>query len=126
MGSDNKKIITFSFLGAGILFGLIISLLLDVLASMSGTVTRIMDNQAFRHGFPIFAALALFLSLKFKASANVWADEVVSEIKKVVWPSRRNTFGMTAVVCILLVVSGVVVWGFDQVATFVVEKIVQN
>ncbi len=125
MGTDNKKIITMSFLTAGILAALVVSLLMDVAASAFGVVARLQDNQVFRHGLPVVLGLAVFGVFQFRPALNVWADEVVSEIRKVVWPSRKDTMGMTMVVCILVVMSGIVVFGFDWVAAFVVEKLVQ-
>lgn len=125
MGADNKKIITMSFVAAGVLTALVVSLLLDVAASAVGAVARLQDIQAFRHGLPVVLGVLAFGLLQFRPKMNVWADEVVSEIRKVVWPSRKDTMGMTMVVCILVVMSGVVVFGFDWVAAFVVEKIVQ-
>ncbi len=125
MGAENKKIITMSFVSAGVLTGFVISLLMDVAASAFGVIARLQDIQVFRHGLPVALGLLVFGLLQFRPALNVWADEVVSEIRKVVWPSRKDTMGMTMVVCVLVVMSGVVVFGFDWVAAFVIEKIVQ-
>ncbi len=125
MGADNKKIITMSFLAAGVLTAFLVSLLMDVAASAFGVIARVQDIQAVRHGLPVVLGALVFSVLQFRPSLNVWADEVVSEIRKVVWPSRKDTMGMTMVVCVLVVMSGLVVFGFDWVAAFVVEKLVQ-
>lgn len=125
MGAENKKIITMSFVAAGVLTAFVTSLLMDVAASAFGAVARVQDIQAVRHGLPVALGLLVFGLLQFRPALNVWADEVVSEIRKVVWPSRKDTMGMTMVVCVLVVMSGIVVFGFDWVAAFVIEKIVQ-
>ncbi|OQW52195.1 MAG: hypothetical protein A4S09_09045 [Proteobacteria bacterium SG_bin7] len=114
-----------SFVAAGALTAFVVSLLMDVAASAFGVVARMQDVQVFRHGLPVALGLLVFGLLQFRPVVNIWADEVVSEIRKVVWPSRKDTMGMTMVVCVLVVMSGVVVFGFDWVAAFVIEKIVQ-
>ncbi len=124
MGNDNKKIVAVSFVCAGILTAIVANLLLDVLASTFGVVARLQDYEIFRHGLPVALGLAAYLSLQLRPSMQLWADEVVSEIRKVVWPSRRDTFAMTVVVCVLLVVSGVAVYACDQISTFLIEKII--
>jgi preprotein translocase subunit SecE len=125
LGADNKKIITMSFVAAAVIAAFVTSLLMDVAASAFGAVARLQGSDVFRHGLPVAVLVLVFGLLQFRPKMNVWADEVVSEIRKVVWPSRKDTMGMTMVVCILVVMSGVVVFGFDWVAAFIVEKIVQ-
>ena len=45
-----------------------------------------------------------------------WFREMRSELKKVVWPSRKQIINNTIVVLVLVVVAAVVVWAFDQLA----------
>ena len=45
-----------------------------------------------------------------------WFRELRSELKKVVWPSRKQIINNTIVALVLMVVSAIVVWAFDQLA----------
>ena len=45
-----------------------------------------------------------------------WFRELKSELKKVVWPSRKQIINNTIVVLVLVEVAAVVVWAFDQLA----------
>ncbi len=48
----------------------------------------------------------------FKRIGNYFRD-IISEIKKIVWPTPKATFKSTGVVLIAMVVVGVVIFGLD-------------
>ena len=45
-----------------------------------------------------------------------WFREMKSELKKVVWPTPKQTANNTAVCLVVMVVSALVLWGFDSLA----------
>jgi len=45
-----------------------------------------------------------------------WFRELKSELKKVVWPSKKQIINNTIVVLALVIASAIVVWAFDQLA----------
>ena len=45
-----------------------------------------------------------------------WFREMRSELKKVVWPTPKQTLNNTIVALVVMLVSAIVVWGFDQIA----------
>ena len=53
-----------------------------------------------------------------------WFREMKSELKKVVWPSRKQLVNNTLVALAVMVVCAVVIWGFDQVAYLGVQALV--
>ena len=53
-----------------------------------------------------------------------WFREMKSELKKVVWPNRKTTTKNVLVAVTVMVVSGVVIWAFDQVAMLVVQTLI--
>lgn len=53
-----------------------------------------------------------------------WFREMRSELKKVVWPTRKQLINNTIIVFVVMVVVGVVLWGFDQVALLVVNTLI--
>lgn len=93
---------------AGILVGLVASVLMDTLAAVgTGAFGRAVAQDAVRIGVPILLGIVTIVALYTNKSVLVWADEVVTEISRVVWPSRKDTVAMTMVVCVMVVIAGV-------------------
>jgi preprotein translocase subunit SecE len=55
-----------------------------------------------------FARIALFIR------------QVIAELKKVVTPTRRELFNFTAVVLVFVIIMMAIVWGFDQLFSWLV------
>jgi len=125
LGKDNKKLITVSFVIAGMLGYFVIKMLLEVAAASFGPIARYYDMDIVQHGIPVAVGVFTFAWLQLRKKTVDWADEVVSEVRKVVWPSRKDTTAMTIVVCIMLVLSGVMLGVYDLVSGFIVEQIVK-
>jgi preprotein translocase subunit SecE len=58
--------------------------------------------------------------LHYNKKINGYCDEVVTEIRKIVWPSRRDTMAMTLVVCVIVVFSGFCLAVFDGISGYAV------
>ena len=125
MEKDNRKIITVSFVIAGFLAAVTTTVLLETAAASFGLIAKLYTQDIVRHGVPIAVALVTFAALQFNKKTLVWADEVVLEIRKVVWPSRRDTTAMTLTVCIMLTISCVILFVFDYISTEAVRMIIQ-
>ena len=50
-----------------------------------------------------------------------WFREMRSELKKVVWPSRKQLINNTVVSVVVMLISALGVWGFDQIAGLLVQ-----
>ncbi|MBE8221425.1 MAG: preprotein translocase subunit SecE [Bdellovibrionales bacterium] len=112
-----KKIITISVLSFSILVGFVVSILLELLSAVFGSVAVLYEKDWFSHGFPIFAAFLVFLILQFNTNAQTLLKEAVQEAGKVVWSGKQAIIAMTVVCCIMLLISGVVLGIFDVVAS---------
>lgn len=53
-----------------------------------------------------------------------WFREMRSELKKVVWPTPKQTLNNVTVAVVVMVASGVVLWAFDQLAMLVVQSLI--
>jgi preprotein translocase subunit SecE len=114
MENTNSKIITISFMAAGILLGIVAFVLIESLAAVAtGSVGRFFAQEVVRHGFPVAIGVVVFVVLQFNKGVLSWADEVVSELRKIVWPSQRDTVQMTIMVCFMLVISGALLGALD-------------
>ena len=58
------------------------------------------------------------------AGIKRWFREMKSELKKVVWPTRKQVMKNTVVAVTIMVASGIVLWAFDQVAMLVVQTLI--
>lgn len=121
---ENVKIITLSFIAAGFLTAFVVRILFEFLAVYSGMVAMAYGQEWVRHGLPILSGLGVFLFLQMREKTRVWAHEVVVEVRKVVWPSRQATLGMTVLVCIILMISGFVLGVFDLASNAIVNFII--
>ena len=119
-----KKISTVSFMIAGIILGVTVSVLFKALAGSFGPVQRIYGSEVIRHGLPVLAGLALFLYLQLSAKVLSGAEEVILEVSKVNWPARKDVSGMTIVVIVMVFIASFLLLGVDTLAREVVKLLV--
>lgn len=62
--------------------------------------------------------------LGFGQRVKKWFREMKSELKKVIWPTKKQTVNNTAVALVVMVASAVVIWGFDELAQFIVRAVI--
>ena len=53
-----------------------------------------------------------------------WFREMKSELKKVVWPNKKQIINNTLVVLAMSLICAVIVWGFDRVASLAVQLLI--
>ncbi len=62
--------------------------------------------------------------LGFFKRIGKWFRDMKSELKKVVWPTPKQTTKNTVVAVVMIVVCAVVLWGFDSAAQAVVKALI--
>ncbi len=122
---DNKRAVTFSFVVFSFLVGLVIHLLLQFLAQSFAVFSRVESNEFLSNGVPVFLGALTFAVLQFNTKVVGFSDGVVAELRKVVWPSRKDTGVMTVVVVITLIISGVIVGVYDSVWAYLVNTFIR-
>ena len=63
--------------------------------------------------------------VKKKRDRGLWFREMISELKKVVWPNKKTVTKNTGTVLLCSLVIGACIWIFDFVATSAVEMILK-
>lgn len=120
--ATNRKIATVGFMAAGLLVGIAIKVLLDASTAIAtGGIGRVLASDIVHHGVPVLAGFLTFAILQANASVRSWGDEVVSELRKVVWPSYEDTVRMTFVTCIMLILSGAALGLLDVMSGKLIE-----
>ncbi len=122
---ENLKIITLSFVAIAFLSAFVARVLLESFAVYSGSIAMLYGQEWFRHGLPILIGVSMFCYLQLKENTRVWANEVIIEVRKVVWPSQKATTGMTVMVCIILIVAGFVLGLFDLIGGVIIDFIIK-
>ena len=61
--------------------------------------------------------------LGFFQKVGKWFREMKSELKKVIWPTPKALRNNTLISVGMMLVSAVVIWGFDTIAQLVVKLI---
>lgn len=59
----------------------------------------------------------------FKRIAKWWR-EMKSELKKVIWPTSKQTLNNTVAALVVMAISAVVIWGFDEIAQLIVKAVI--
>lgn len=113
MDKTNSKVLTMSFALFAALIGFTLHLLIKILAGAFGVVARMADSDVVRHGVPVAVGLALFAFLQFSPKTLTWGEEVVVEIRKVVWPGSKDVTAMTIVVVIFVIIASLIITLFD-------------
>ncbi len=62
--------------------------------------------------------------LGFFKRVGKWFRDMKSELKKVVWPTPKQTAKGSLVAIVMMVVCAVVLWGFDSAAQAVVKALI--
>ena len=113
---ENLKIVTVSFIGMSFLSAFVIRVIFETLAVAFGSFANLYSMDVFRHGVPITAGLITFLAFQMHKPYQKLADEVVTEVRKVVWPGKKELYSMTMLVCVILIFSGLFLGVFDLIA----------
>jgi preprotein translocase subunit SecE len=62
---------------------------------------------------------------KRKNPITKWFREMRSELKKVVWPTRKQIINNTIIVLVIVAISSVVLWCVDQAGVIIVNTLIQ-
>jgi preprotein translocase subunit SecE len=96
------------------------------------TVAALMSIYFFHIAGPLKALvwlvwLVVSLSLAFFTDKGkqivAFANDAITELKKVIWPTRQETVQTTSIVMLMVGLTGFVLWGVDSVMMWAIGKI---
>ena len=120
-----NKIRLISFVVGAAMAYYVANVFMGVTRELSGSFARIAEPMAVRHGVPIAVGFGFFLWAVSSKKVRKWADEVIIEVSKVVWPSKADTYAMTIVVTFLILLSGVILGIFDKISLWFIKLIIE-
>lgn len=76
-------------------------------------------------GLLVAAALAGAVLLQTAAGRHTWAyiGESRTEVRKIVWPTRKETTQTTIMVMVMVVLIAAILWLFDSILTWIVKLV---
>ncbi len=96
------------------------------------TVAAVMSVHFFHITGPLKALvwlvwLVVSLSLAFFTDKGkqivAFANDAITELKKVIWPTRQETVQTTSIVMLMVGLTGFVLWGVDSMMMWAIGKI---
>ena len=114
-----------SFVISAFLVGYVVRVIHTILSSSWGAYANLTDLGVVNHGAPVIAGIGFFVYVSFSKTVKAWANEVIIEVSKVVWPSRKDTSALTIFVCFFMIISGIVLGLFDIFSSQVIQFIIE-
>lgn len=108
--------------GVFLLFFLCAFWVLDKLVTV-GWGTFAEPNAMVASGTAVALAAGLVWGLQRHPRIRAWTDEVVAELAKVAWPSRRETSASTVVVVVASIIAAIIVGAFDAAWSAITDLI---
>lgn len=70
-------------------------------------------------------AMATYVALQTQMGMDTWnfGRSAVIEVRKAVWPSRKETTQTTLIVMVMVIVMGIILWLFDTLLLWAVKMI---
>lgn len=121
---NNQSLVNFAFVMLGFLAYYVAASLFELFAATFGVVARFHNIVSAKHGVPVAFGVITFFLLFLNPKSQAWADESISELRKVVWPSRKDTISMTIVCCVMVLGCGVALGVFDLLASQMIKVFV--
>lgn len=76
-------------------------------------------------GLLVIAGVSLAIAVQTQPGAEAWGfgRTAMVEVRKVVWPSRKETVQTTLLVFVMVVIVGLMLWLFDTLLLWVVRTL---
>ncbi len=110
---DNRKIIITSYLTSAMVVWFMARHTFQYFYLTFYQIRRLPGIAIAREGIPVILGLVVFGILFTNPKVNQFLEEVVSELRKVTWPSREEVIRSTTVVIICIAFCSVVLGAFD-------------
>ncbi|MBI4042980.1 MAG: preprotein translocase subunit SecE [Deltaproteobacteria bacterium] len=110
---NNRQIAVAAFLAFSALVWYVVERLVTQFAVSLGVARRVPGGEAFFVVVPLAVAGGLALYLIRNQRANDFMNEVITELKKVSWPVRKEIVASTVVAVVIMLLAGAILGLFD-------------
>ena len=70
------------------------------------------------------AAIGVFVTTETGASVISFGRSAVMEMRKTVWPTRRETMQTTLIVVVMVFIIGLIIWIIDSILGWIVRSLI--
>jgi len=123
--TDNKKIVFSCFLIFAVLAWIVLSKLLTSTAAYFDFFAYGNTVEIAVRLMPLALSLGLFAGFYRNQKSYTYMTEVISELKKVTWPTSKEVSAATIAVIIAVLISAVLLFFFDSIWSFFIQKVIQ-
>ncbi len=123
MESQFQKWVNLSYLAVAILVGYIVFSVSGKIVGAYDLEVRFRNIELILKGVSAVLGLIVFMVLYRHEQANQFMNEVMVELSRVTWPTQKDTSSATAVVIVMVVVSGMILGLLDYFWIQVVQWI---
>ncbi len=123
---DNRKLILAFYMVCSAVLWFLSRSLLEWTHHTFYAIRRYAAVGVLREALPVVLAAILFAVLFRHARVNQVMDEVVSELKKVTWPTRDDVVKSTTVVLICILICSFILAGFDLIWGHVISYLLNT
>jgi len=116
MDKFTRNAFSITLLAIAVVVGYTTKVAMDRVMTYMDVYVRSTILQVVINLIPILAGVAsAYITYRIEKVRN-YLLEVIAEVKKVVWPNKKETWGATVVVIIAVIISGIVLGIFDWLA----------
>lgn len=124
MENQHQKWVTLSYLAVAALLAFVALQLGQKLVGAYDLEARVRNAELLLRGFSVLAGLVLFIALYRSEQATQFMTEVVVELSRVTWPTRKETSAATVLVVIMVVISGLFLGLLDYLWTVLLRWVI--
>lgn len=123
MENQYQKWVNLSYLALAALVGYVFFALSLKIVGAYDLEARVRDIDLIVRGVSLGLGGLLFLLLYRNEQANQFMNEVMIELSRVTWPTQKETTSATAIVIIMVILSGIVLGVLDYIWVAVLKWI---
>lgn len=120
-----NKIMMVSFVCGAAFVGYTVQVMSALLSNSWPVYARLTDSEVVANLIPVVVAISVFVYFFASKNIRTWANEVIVEVSKVVWPSKKDTTAMTIFVCFFMIMSGILLGIFDLISGRLIKLIIE-
>jgi len=124
MENQHQKWVTLSYLAVAALLAFVALQLGQKLVGAYDLEARVRNAELMLRGFSVLAGVVLFVALYRSEQATQFMTEVVVELSRVTWPTRKETSAATVLVIIMVIISGLFLGFLDYLWTVILKWVI--
>lgn len=121
---DNRRWILISLLLLGIIVGYTSFLLFRNIDVMFRLTAHLPHADLLVKALPVLLSGGVFVWIYRSQSKMAYLDDVVAEIRKITWPTRKDTVASTVVVVIAILIIASILGVYDSICSWIIRHII--